>query len=132
MSHEFKRGDRVVYPAGIAPDAVRRVLAVHEDWVWTLREGLEGTEPIGIRADALKLAPAPFFEEGKTYIRWADWSIWGQVRGAVEEFTVLKVATNSSGSRVAFGAVRVGGGSVKQHVTVGEHHWKTEGWKEAE
>ena len=37
MTNPFNPGDRVVYPAGIAPDAVRRVLAVHEDWVWTLR-----------------------------------------------------------------------------------------------
>jgi len=132
MSNEFKRGDRVVYPEGIAPDAVRRVLAVHEDWVWTLREGLEGTEPIGIRADALKPAPAPFFEEGKTYTRCADWSIWGQVGNAVEEFTVLKVAANSSGFRVAFGALRVAGTDGVRHISLGEHWWRLEEWKEAE
>jgi hypothetical protein len=130
MTNPFKPGDRVVYPAGIAPNAVRRVLAVHEDWVWTLQEGR--TEPIGIHSDALKPAPTPFFEEGKTYTRWTDWSIWGQVGNAVEEFTVLKVAANSTGSRVAFGAVRVGGSDVRQHTTLGEHHWKAEGWKEAE
>jgi hypothetical protein len=71
----------------------------------------------------------PFFEPGRTYTRYTEWSIPAQQKGVTERFDCTVVERNGDGKRVAFGRLTVKGQNVDQWITMSRYNYNQEGWQ---
>lgn len=102
MNSKIEAGDLVKgATARILMDEPREVLAVADGWAMlSPADGLRS--PYCERVEQL-VKVERFFEVGKTYKQYTDWSIAAQAGPVTERFEVARVERNGNGVLVAFG-----------------------------
>lgn len=123
MSDEFKTGDKVVYDNSMEAE----VVAVLGRFAWVTKPGTE--QPWTVYLRDLKKPKPPFFEVGKKYKYFTNWSTVFQVGQVDIFFEPLTVVEESGGGPVAFGKLTNSKNADYQYVTYTLYSYKALEWK---